>query len=35
VRIEDNIWVTEQGPVNLTRCPKTVEDVEAACASSS
>jgi Xaa-Pro dipeptidase len=33
VRIEDNIWVTERGPVNLTRCPKTVEDVEAACAS--
>ena len=31
VRIEDNIWVTERGPVNLTRCPKTVEDVEAAC----
>jgi Xaa-Pro dipeptidase len=33
VRIEDNIWVTERGPVNLTRCPKTVEDVEFACAS--
>ena len=31
VRIEDNIWITKHGPINLTRCPKTVEDVEAAC----
>ena len=28
VRIEDNIWITEDGPINLTRCPKEVLDIE-------
>jgi Xaa-Pro aminopeptidase len=33
IRIEDDILVTEGDPENLTAaCPKTVADVEAACA---
>lgn len=29
VRIEDDILITEQGPVNLTTVPKTVAEIEA------
>jgi Xaa-Pro aminopeptidase len=33
IRIEDDIHVTEAGPENLTAaCPKTIAEVEAACA---
>lgn len=31
VRIEDDIWVTPKGPVNLTPLVKSISDIEAAC----
>ena len=35
VRLEDVVLVTENGPENLTVCPRTVEEVESVCAGGS